>query len=310
MSVRFGRCRTPLTCSVAESRVVLRLWENEPFFCPECARPLADAPPWDGPSGYRSLMLAAGLVLMVASAGSAAWLLLRPPPPPPAAPPHRAAAPLHSSPPRIVLAPKLPHTIPAPPPPPPALAVQAPLRHKALPPSKPKPAEPAQAPPIAEATAPDTAAAPPAHAPAVVEATAQAPTPAAPPIHDGLQPPPPQSARPPQGPRVVVLPQGSKLSFGPLQGVNLPSLQPRMIFANPDATRKPGSIDVDCRIGLDGIPSDCRKVADHGGGEVSDTILAWLGSGAIRYAPTVKDGRKVVARRVLSVNFGGARPQP
>lgn len=331
MSVRFGRCRTPLTCSVAESRVVLRLWENEPFFCPECARPLAEAPPWDNSTGYRSLMLAAGLTLMVASAGSAAWLLLQPGAAPrqatvlaPVAPARVAALPR----PRTVTELRPPHTIPvaplpmvaAPQFPPQALAIVAPRRHapnvtvlqpKLLQSSlgQAKPAAPKSAQPPAAASLQGVTTPQPVHAPApaalaqpqaVVQATAQ---PAAPIVAQPSNTAPPG----PHGPRAIVLPAGSKLSFGPLEGVNLPALPPRMIFASPAATRKPGSIDVDCKIGLDGIPTDCRKVADHGGGEVSDTILAWLGSGAIRYSPAIKDGRKVVARRVLTVNFGGSK---
>ena len=312
MSFQYGRCRNPLACSLADSGIVLRLTEAEGFFCPECARPLTPAPAWG--SGRRRWALLVMAVLVLSGGAMAALLLLRPITAPPALRPkavtllklsqpapiaaRAAPAPLEKgfASPAAVETP--PHGTPVAAPTWPAKPKPARVQQSA----KPKPVKPlvpspaAQTPPPEQETAP-----PPPELPTAPQATAPVlATPQAAPA-----PPAAPQAPPAPGPRVIVLPPGSSLTFGPLKGVNLPSLPEHMMFVNPEQARKPGSIQVDCRIGLDGVPSDCRKIAEKGGADVSDTILAWLASGAIRYTPGMKDGHKVAERRVLTVNFGG-----
>jgi hypothetical protein len=338
MNARYGQCRNPLACSLADARLVLRLAEGEPFFCPECARPLTPAKAWGGGFGLRQIRVAAALLLI--AGGAAGSLVLWPRP---GAPPRKLAA---TPPAPRALAPK-PAAIEAQPPiavpPPPAVFGAAPvfpaqpppaptaLRKPAMLPAVAKlaPAKAAAPTPVAPPSPPPGAAPPPPEdatvelltavrlKPAPLPATPQPLLQPAPSVAPAApeQPPPAQAnlAKPPAAAppataatgRVIVLPPGSKLSFGPLQGVNLPQMPSHLSFVNPDAARKPGSVQADCKIGLDGVPSDCRKVAEKGAAEVSDTILAWLGSGAIRYSPAEKNGHKIVERRILTVNFGG-----
>ena len=188
----------------------------------------------------------------------------------------------------------------APPPPPPA--------------PKHTPARPANKVPGAPAHAPAVASARPASAPQrAAEAPKQAVTTPAPPAP---APPPAAEAPPaiadatsvlgttPKEPRTVILPAGSKISFGPLKDVEMPAANPRMVFLQPGKTpRAPGQMQVDCMIQTSGVPTDCRRLSEHGAADVSGVILAWLGSGAIRYSPATKNGHPVKERRVLTVNF-------
>jgi hypothetical protein len=320
---RYGRCRNPLACALADSGTVLRLAPDEPFFCPECARPLVRTAAWKRGTG-RGWALALAGAAFIAGTGIEAELWLNRPPaaPPPEAVAHVTATTIPKSPPLVT------ETIPvrAPGPlsvviltRPPRFVIPAPLQAaispvtfipaETLPRPTPAPVPPDQpwrlpgqgvliAMPKPSADAPHPPGPPP---PAASTATVE---------NQGQTPPPADATPSTKGPRVIVLPAGSKLSWGPLQGVNLPDVSPRLIFTSQSAARTPGSIQVDCRIGLDGVPSDCRKVADKGAADVSESILAWLGSGAIRYSPGMKDGHKVAERRVLTVNFGGkAKPQ-
>lgn len=110
----------------------------------------------------------------------------------------------------------------------------------------------------------------------------------------------------PSGPRVIHMSQNANVSYsiGPLHDVTLPTEQPRMIFLPPGTSQHvPGQMKVDCLIQANGVPKDCKQVNIAGRAEVAQAILSWLGSGAIRYSPAVKDGKKVDERRVLTVNF-------
>jgi hypothetical protein len=106
-------------------------------------------------------------------------------------------------------------------------------------------------------------------------------------------------------PRVIYLPASARLSFGTFHPLNMPTQPPRLVFVRPEAANRPGSLKVDCKIGTDGIPSDCREIAHEGTQEAAAAIMAWLPSGGIRYTPAVKDGHSVAERRVITVTFGG-----
>ena len=327
MSVRYGRCRNPLACSLADTGTVLRLAEGETFVCPECARPLVPAAAW-GARKQRRWALLALATLTVAGAGGAAVLLLLPSATPVA---HIAQAPGATQPATFALASisasrppgpagtqttapiettRRPAPIPAPLALPAVTAPTWPAPVNPQPNPKPKPPKPRMPTPSVEPASQDTPAPQtPEPQPDYEQVPAPVPTPAPPQATAPVAAAAPPTS-PPVNPRVIVLPAGSSLSFGPLQGVNLPSLPARMMFVDPEQARKPGSIQVDCKIGLDGVPSDCRKVAEKGAADVSDTILAWLASGAIRYTPGQKDGHRVVERRILTVNFGGPPKGP
>jgi hypothetical protein len=168
----------------------------------------------------------------------------------------------------------------------------------------PKPAPRAVAPPMTDASTDNAEAAPtprriivPPGSPLTLEAMKALTTPD--------QPTPDNSDAPPK-PRTIYLPASARLSYGAYQGVKIPDQPSKLFFVNPASTRSPGSLKVDCNISTEGLPTDCREIAHEGAQEAASAILAWLPSGAIRYAPVVKDGRKVSERRVLTVNYGGA----
>lgn len=165
----------------------------------------------------------------------------------------------------------------------------------------PKPAAKKVVPPEAPAAPPKPAVAeaPPAPTVPVVPATPAAPP--APSVADAVQP---ELGTTPPEPRRVVLPAGSKITFGPLKDVEMPAANPRMVFLQPGKTpRPPGKLQVNCMIQTSGVPTDCRQVSENGDQNVSGVILQWLGSGAIRYSPATKNGHPVEERRVLTVNF-------
>jgi hypothetical protein len=80
-----------------------------------------------------------------------------------------------------------------------------------------------------------------------------------------------------------------------------------MYSISPTSPRPPGDVHADCKIGTDGIPTDCRQISHTGTQAEADAILAWLPSGGIRYTPKQKDGHLIAERRVLTVKFGGAK---
>jgi hypothetical protein len=106
-------------------------------------------------------------------------------------------------------------------------------------------------------------------------------------------------------PRTIYLPASARLTFGTYQPLKMPTQPPHLVFVRPDAAIRPGSLKVDCKIGTDGIPSDCREIAHEGTAEAAAALMAWLPSGGIRYTPVVKDGHTVEERRVITVTFGG-----
>jgi hypothetical protein len=111
----------------------------------------------------------------------------------------------------------------------------------------------------------------------------------------------------PPKPRTVILPASAQISFAPYQGVKLPVQKLHMYSISPTSPRPPGDVHADCKIGTDGIPTDCRQISHTGTQAEADAILAWLPSGGIRYTPKQKDGHLIAERRVLTVKFGGAK---
>jgi hypothetical protein len=108
-------------------------------------------------------------------------------------------------------------------------------------------------------------------------------------------------------PRTVVLPASAQISFAPYQGVKIPAEKLQFHSIGAGETHAPGDVHADCKIGLDGIPTDCRQISHSGTQQEADAILAWLPSGGIRYTPAQKDGHPVAERRVLTVKFGGGK---
>jgi hypothetical protein len=72
MPDRFARCPNTDYCSLADRRMVLRLAEDESFYCPECAHALTAAPPW---GTRRTPWAVFGAVGMAGAATAACYLV-------------------------------------------------------------------------------------------------------------------------------------------------------------------------------------------------------------------------------------------
>jgi hypothetical protein len=105
-------------------------------------------------------------------------------------------------------------------------------------------------------------------------------------------------------PRTVYLPASARLAFGAYHPLKMPDQPPKLSFVRPDAAIRPGSLKADCKIGSDGVPSDCREIAHQGTQEAAAAIMAWLPSGGIRYPASGNDAH-AGGRRVITVTFGG-----
>jgi hypothetical protein len=107
--------------------------------------------------------------------------------------------------------------------------------------------------------------------------------------------------------RIVQLPPGSKFTFGPLKDVRMPTMitqrvgQPAHTGGDKAAQ---GAMQVDCAIDASGVPQDCKLLSSLHSGGVSESILSWLTSGAIRYPAKDANGQ-TGGRRVLTVKFPG-----
>jgi len=215
-------------------------------------------------------------------------------------------------------APKLP---PAAAPPtakaPPAKAKSAPQPARKPAATKAPPGKPAPQKPVTGAPQARKASAPaiPARIPPLV--SPQQPPAKAVAVHTSAAPPTLAAARlaatpaaPLTGPayaRIVQLPAGAKITFGPLKDVRLPTMIPRQLVepAHSDTTKPTeGTMQVDCAIDASGVPQDCRLLRATHSGDLSESIMSWLSSGAIRYPTTDAQGR-TGGRRVLTVRFPG-----
>jgi outer membrane biosynthesis protein TonB len=62
------------------------------------------------------------------------------------------------------------------------------------------------------------------------------------------------------------------------------------------------TVHVDCLIGTDGAPSDCRVSGDA---PFRRAVQRWLGSGKVRFAPVLRKGVPVEIRQAWDVQFEG-----
>jgi TonB family protein len=72
-----------------------------------------------------------------------------------------------------------------------------------------------------------------------------------------------------------------------------------------DYQGKAGQVTVNCRIEQDGRPAGCSVVAAKGGPAFKSSVLRWLNSGRVRYAPIVRNGQTVSETHQWSVQFRG-----
>jgi len=140
--------------------------------------------------------------------------------------------------------------------------------------------------------------------PGKIAAAAPAATAPAPPaIHATTDPVVP--APPPARPLTTVQPVTVRATYGPLKDVNFATLPPKFFMSSRPTADKPkkGSLQVDCVIETNGVPSDCHVMNARNAAAVSDALLAWLGSGMVHYTPKTEDGHPVRARQTLNLDF-------
>jgi protein TonB len=75
--------------------------------------------------------------------------------------------------------------------------------------------------------------------------------------------------------------------------------------ASDDYVGKAGQVTVSCRIEEDGHPAGCNVVAARGGPAFKSSVLKWLNSGRVRYAPIIRNGQPVSEVHQWSVQFQG-----
>jgi hypothetical protein len=70
-----------------------------------------------------------------------------------------------------------------------------------------------------------------------------------------------------------------------------------------DEEDRPGEVNVKCTITVRGAPTGCTLLREQGGRHFADAVMAWLGSGAVRYRPGIASGRIVPEARHYHVRF-------
>jgi TonB family protein len=70
-----------------------------------------------------------------------------------------------------------------------------------------------------------------------------------------------------------------------------------------DGSGRNGRVTVDCRIDTNGAPSGCRVVSSSGGSRFGSSVLNWLGSGQVRFAPILRNGQATAETHQWSINF-------
>jgi TonB family protein len=66
---------------------------------------------------------------------------------------------------------------------------------------------------------------------------------------------------------------------------------------------KSGRVTVKCRIEASGAPTGCQVVGSYGGRAFDTSVLNWLGSGHVRFAPILHNGQAAAETHQWNVNF-------
>jgi len=104
MANRFARCLNTDYCSLGDQKLVMRLADGEPFFCPECAHALTPAPAWGNGARISPVLGVAAMSVLAVTSGlmvakhwphavsslPAVWVAQAPTPAPPSVPPATA----------------------------------------------------------------------------------------------------------------------------------------------------------------------------------------------------------------------------
>jgi hypothetical protein len=70
-----------------------------------------------------------------------------------------------------------------------------------------------------------------------------------------------------------------------------------------DGSSRTGHVMVDCRIDPTGAPSGCRLLSAVGGSKFGSSVMNWLGSGRVRFAPILRNGQATAETHQWSIDF-------
>jgi TonB family protein len=73
--------------------------------------------------------------------------------------------------------------------------------------------------------------------------------------------------------------------------------------ASYDTDGRAGRVTVSCTIEANGTPSGCHVLATNGGAAFGSSVMSWLKSGRVRYAPVLHDGQPVAETHQWTMNF-------
>jgi hypothetical protein len=277
-----GRCTNDLYCSLAaaDQNVLIRMGDK--FVCPQCGKALTTEKPTRPASPRRAIFITLCVIgflainacaffigrLLVSTrpASTSAITIITPPSVPPGASVASSA-------------------------PPQAKSVAAPPPHPAAAPvATPEPAPPPQ--PKAQATPAPPAPAAASHA--TSDQTA-APTP-----HLNTAKPRRVVTQKPKAPPAA--PASPPLIDAPFSAQTVAGGMPPYPERYADEGRT-GEVTVNCTIEKTGAPTGCVLISQAGGAEFATTVMTWLASGAVRFAPIVKKGRVVFGKRQWTITF-------
>ncbi len=106
---------------------------------------------------------------------------------------------------------------------------------------------------------------------------------------------------------VFTLPANGRIVPGTVENVKLTGDPAREaagpVTPLPAPSPAHGLMKIACTIELTGVPSHCQVQSAQGTRSGASAVLNWLTSGQVRYAPTLKNGKPVVATRELTVSY-------
>jgi hypothetical protein len=310
-----GRCRELDYCSIGQMRTLVRVPLGQPFVCPECGKPLR-APVSLNARLSRGRLIAwsvgtLGIFVLlyqcVAPTSRHHPLrladLTKPPPPappPPVSPPPAAVA--HPVP--------VPAPAPIPPPKPPVAAAQGVV----LTPGQRLPAPAGSAPsgPALASHVPvgkvrmecsvDAAGVPTNCTVLKDEVPPAAPAPAAgrklaPAAPAAAAHPVPTPVKAPVAPPAQPPPANREVSALPVEGGAPPYPSDYV------RDRRRGEVAVTCIIDAGGEPSHCKVTDVLGGRRFAEATVNWLNTGAVRFAPALRNGVPVAEERHWHIAF-------
>jgi hypothetical protein len=108
-------------------------------------------------------------------------------------------------------------------------------------------------------------------------------------------------AHPPEPPQAAIVATGPTRPFVPRAVTGSAPRYP--VAYETDGSNRIGRVLVSCRIDTSGAPSACHLVSTDGGSRFGSSVMNWLGSGSVRFAPILRDGKAVAETQQWSIDF-------